>query len=113
MKESGENAIVLLGRPYNIYDRAINLSVATKLANVYGINVIPMDFINVEGIDVSDINKNMYWNYGKKILQTCKKLSEDPHFDVIYVTNFKCGPDLQCGPHLFGHNHRVMIIEQA
>ena len=93
VKNSGEKAIVLLGRPYNIYDRAINLSVATKLATVYGINVIPMDFLDVQGIEVSDINKNMYWNYGKKILQTCKKLADDPQFDVIYITNFKCGPD--------------------
>ena len=41
---------MLVGRPYNIYDKSINLSVATKLSSIYGINVIPIDFIDKEGI---------------------------------------------------------------
>ncbi|HUT62864.1 MAG TPA: acyl-CoA dehydratase activase, partial [Anaerolineae bacterium] len=93
IKESGEKAIVLVGRPYNIYDKSINLSVATKLSSIYGINVIPIDFIDKEGIDINHINNNMYWGYGKKILQTAVKLSGDSQFDIIYITNFKCGPD--------------------
>ena len=93
IRESGEKAIVLVGRSYNIYDRTINLSVASKLAGIYGINVIPMDFIDSGGIDISEINSNMYWNYGMKILQTAVQLAQQPNFDIIYVTNFKCGPD--------------------
>ena len=93
IKVTGEKAVVLVGRPYNIYDKAINLSVATKLASVYGINVIPMDFLDLEGIDISGVNKNMFWNYGKKILQSAVKLSKESQFDLIYITNFKCGPD--------------------
>lgn len=93
IKVTGEKAIILVGRPYNIYDRAINLSVASKLATIYGINVIPMDFLDMEGIDISHINENMYWNYGKKIIQTAVKLSKENQFDIIYITNFKCGPD--------------------
>jgi len=93
IKVTGEKAIVLVGRPYNIYDRAINLSVATKLASIYGINVIPMDFLDLEGIDISGVHKNMFWNYGKKILQSAVKLAKESQFDLIYITNFKCGPD--------------------
>jgi len=93
VRKNGEKAIVLVGRPYNIFDRAINLSVASKLAGIYGIHVIPMDFLDINGITIDHINSNMYWNYGKKILQTAVKLSEEPNFDIIYITNFKCGPD--------------------
>ncbi|MFC1512356.1 acyl-CoA dehydratase activase, partial [Candidatus Latescibacterota bacterium] len=93
VKIHGEKAIILVGRPYNIYDRTINLSVAAKLAAVYGINVIPMDFLPVQGIPFRDINKNMYWSYGRKILQTAVLLAKEPQFDIIYITNFKCGPD--------------------
>ncbi|MFC1574163.1 acyl-CoA dehydratase activase [Candidatus Latescibacterota bacterium] len=93
VKISGEKAIVLVGRPYNIYDRAINLSVAAKLSSIYGINVIPMDFFTIDGIDISKFNENMFWNYGKKILQTAIKISDENQFDIIYITNFKCGPD--------------------
>jgi predicted nucleotide-binding protein (sugar kinase/HSP70/actin superfamily) len=35
----------------------------------------------------------MYWNYGRKILQASRIISEDPNLHVIYITNFKCGPD--------------------
>ncbi len=93
VRESGQKAIVLAGRPYNIYDRTINLSVASKLMTSYGINVIPMDFLDQTDIDISAVNDNMYWSYGKKILQTATKLADDPRFDIIYITNFKCGPD--------------------
>ena len=93
VKEAGEKAIVLVGRPYNIYDRAVNLSVASKLATIYGINVIPMEFIDSSSVDIDHVNNNMYWNYGRRILQTAVKLADDPHFDLIYITNFKCGPD--------------------
>jgi predicted CoA-substrate-specific enzyme activase len=93
VKRSGEKAIVLVGRPYNIYDKAVNLSVALKLAGIYGINVIPMDFFDIDGIRIDEINGNMFWNYGKKILQTAVNLSTEENFDIIYLTNFKCGPD--------------------
>ncbi|MFA6470960.1 MAG: acyl-CoA dehydratase activase [Candidatus Latescibacterota bacterium] len=93
VKEKGEKAIILVGRSYNVFDRAINLSVAAKLSGIYGINVIPMDFLDLQGIKIDHINQNMFWNYGKKILQTAIRLSEEPNFDIIYITNFKCGPD--------------------
>jgi len=33
-----------------VFDRSINLSAAGKLAGIYGVNVIPMDFIDTTGI---------------------------------------------------------------
>ncbi len=39
-----EHGIILLGRPYNIYDRGINLDVATKLRKYYGVNVVAAGF---------------------------------------------------------------------
>jgi predicted nucleotide-binding protein (sugar kinase/HSP70/actin superfamily) len=88
-----EKAIVLVGRAYNVFDRTINLSVAAKLAGIYGINVIPMDCIDVSGIPVDSVNPNMFWSYGKRIIQTALWVSREPDFDLIYITNFKCGPD--------------------
>ncbi len=93
IRRSGEKAIILVGRGYNVFDRAINLSVAGKLASIYGINVIPMDFLDVSGISTDPVNPNMFWNYGKRIIQTAVWASNKPEFDLIYITNFKCGPD--------------------
>jgi predicted nucleotide-binding protein (sugar kinase/HSP70/actin superfamily) len=52
-----------------------------------------MDFLPVDSIDITDINANMYWNYGRKILAAAKIVSNYPNLHIIYLTNFKCGPD--------------------
>ncbi|MEK7362546.1 MAG: acyl-CoA dehydratase activase [candidate division NC10 bacterium] len=93
LRERGEPGIILLGRAYNIYDRAINLDVAGKLRDHYGINVIPLDFLPLDGEDIRDLNENMYWNSGRRILAAARIAGRSPRLDVIYVTNFKCGPD--------------------
>ncbi len=35
----------------------------------------------------------MYWGYGRKILAAARAASAYPNLHMIYVTNFKCGPD--------------------
>jgi predicted nucleotide-binding protein (sugar kinase/HSP70/actin superfamily) len=91
--ERGEPGIILLGRSYNIYDRAVNLDLAGKLRDHYGINVIPLDFLSLEGEDISDLNDNMYWNSGRRILAAARIAGRHRGLELIYVTNFKCGPD--------------------
>jgi predicted CoA-substrate-specific enzyme activase len=93
LEERGEMGIVLVGRPYNMYDKGINMDIPRKLRKFYGVNVIPLDFLPIRGIDVSDVVPNMYWNYGRKILQTARFVGDRDHLHMIYITNFKCGPD--------------------
>lgn len=88
-----QSGIVLLGRPYNIYDSGLNLSVPGKLRRQYGINVIPMDFLPADDLDISSIHENMFWNYGRRILQAAGFVGRNRNLHVIYFTNFKCGPD--------------------
>ncbi len=93
LEAQSEPAVVLLGRPYNIYDAGTSLNVAQKLYQLYGINIVPMDFLPLKHIDVSDIHPNMFWNYGKRILQASRYIGHHDHLHAIYFTNFKCGPD--------------------
>jgi len=93
LEESGELGIILVGRPYNLYDKGINMDVPRKLRKYYGVNVVPIDFLPLQDIDVRGIVPNMYWNYGRKILQAAKFAGEHPRLHIIYMTNFKCGPD--------------------
>jgi len=91
--ENDELGIIIVGRGYNIYDSGVNLAIPKKLREYYGVNVIPFEFLPIEGIEIADVNSNMYWNYGRKILQASKIVSEHPNLHIIYITNFKCGPD--------------------
>jgi predicted CoA-substrate-specific enzyme activase len=93
VEKADANAIVLLGRPYNLYDRDINLNIPAKLRDQYGANVIPIDFLPVDDIDIRDIHDNMFWNYGRKIIAAARWCRSRPKFHLIYITNFKCGPD--------------------
>ncbi len=93
LEEHNELGIVLIGRPYNIYDSGVNMDIPTKLRRYYGVNVIPMDFLPLWGTDTRDITANMFWNYGRKILQAAKIVAQHPNLHIIYMTNFKCGPD--------------------
>jgi predicted nucleotide-binding protein (sugar kinase/HSP70/actin superfamily) len=93
LRSSGQPAIVLVGRAYNIYDRSVNCDIPRKLRTLYGVNVIPLDFLSLDSEDISSINSNMFWNSGRQILAAAKITERDPDLHVIYISNFKCGPD--------------------
>ncbi len=93
LRAAGEPAILLVGRPYNVFDRTINLDVPGKLRDYYGTNVLPMDCLPLDDEDIRDINDNMYWHSGRRILAAGKVARRHPNLHLLYVTNFKCGPD--------------------
>ncbi len=93
LSATGEPAIVLLGRPYNIYDRAVCCDIPRKLRTQYGVNVLPLDFLPLDEEDVSPINDNMYWHSGRQILAAAQFTRRMPGLHLIYISNFKCGPD--------------------
>jgi predicted nucleotide-binding protein (sugar kinase/HSP70/actin superfamily) len=93
LEASGEHGVVLLGRPYNIYDGGANLEIATKLREYYGANVIPFDFIDLDPGFVARYEADFYWSYGAKILGAAAFTRDRPNLHLIYLTNFNCGPD--------------------
>ena len=93
LQKTGEPGLVLLGRPYNLYDRGINCDVPRKLRTLYGSNAIPLDFLRLEEEDISEINENMYWHSGRLILSAARITRGYPNLHLVYISNFKCGPD--------------------
>jgi predicted nucleotide-binding protein (sugar kinase/HSP70/actin superfamily) len=93
LEQSGEPALVLVGRPYNLYDRSINCDIPRKLRALYGANVIPMDFLPLDDEDITEVNPNMYWNSGRRILAAARISRRWRNLHVVYISNFKCGPD--------------------
>ncbi|HOW73697.1 MAG TPA: acyl-CoA dehydratase activase [Phycisphaerae bacterium] len=92
LRDTGENGVVLVGRPYNLHDPGVTLATARKLRELYGVNLIPIDALPLD-TDISDVNANMYWEYGRRILAAGKLIADYPNLHMIYITNFKCGPD--------------------
>ena len=93
LERSGEPGILLVGRSYNIYDRNVNCDIPRKLRHRYGANVIPIDFVVTGRESVAEMHPNMYWTSGRKILAASRVANSRPNLHVIYISNFKCGPD--------------------
>ena len=93
LDQSGEPGLVLVGRGYNIYDRGVNCDIPRKLRQRYGANVIPLDFLVTGREPVEDLHDNMFWISGRKILQAARVAASRANLHLVYITNFKCGPD--------------------
>lgn len=90
IEKDGKKAVVLIGRPYTIFNRVANLKIPLKIANL-GLNVIPLTFLWELGDN--PLKEKMYWNYGKKILKTLEFIKDKKNLYPLYLTNFSCGPD--------------------
>jgi len=93
LEQTGEPGLVLAGRGYNIYDRGINCDIPRKLRHRYGANVIPLDFLVTGREPMTGLHENMYWASGRKILEAARVAGSRANLHLIYLSNFKCGPD--------------------
>jgi predicted CoA-substrate-specific enzyme activase len=88
----GQPAAVLVGHPYNTNDLRVCQDLPFKLRKL-GVLPIPIDYLPLEHVDISDRFPQMYWRSGHDILAAAKIIRDDPRLSAIYVTNFGCGPD--------------------
>ncbi|HJX65105.1 MAG TPA: acyl-CoA dehydratase activase [Polyangia bacterium] len=87
-----EKMILLVGRPYNNYDGGANLGLPQKIADM-GRTVLPMDLLKPDLSRLGVRYRNSFWSYGQKILAALEQAAEAELLDVVYLTNFSCGPD--------------------
>lgn len=93
MTDRKKPVFLLVGRPYNLYDKGINLGIPETVASM-GYPVVPMDIIKLETSNFDKTNYwNLFWNYGQKIIAAIKRSAENDMIFPIYLTNFSCGPD--------------------
>ncbi|HSA34888.1 MAG TPA: acyl-CoA dehydratase activase-related protein, partial [bacterium] len=84
---------VIIGRPYNIHDRGVNLGIPEAIASM-GYDVVPIDALELDVPALSESNYfNVFWNYGQKIVAAAKKVRATDDMFAIYLSNFNCGPD--------------------
>lgn len=94
-QNTGEPVFVLIGRPYNLHDRGLNLGIPEKLAAM-GYTVIPIDMLEL-GPEIEALARgnyhNVFWKYGQRIMAVFKKIGKAQNVFPVYFTNFNCGPD--------------------
>ncbi len=89
-----EKTIVILGRPYNLYHRILNLNIP-DLVESLGYRVINMDILpeEVSNKEIVDMYPDMYWYQGQRILKKALAISKRPNLFPLVISNFSCGPD--------------------
>ncbi|MFO7865138.1 MAG: acyl-CoA dehydratase activase [Salinivirgaceae bacterium] len=87
-----KESMVVLGRPYNTGDPALNLRLIEKLINL-DVQPIPIDFLPLEEENIFDDYPMMYWPNGQKILKAARIVKKHPQLNAVYLGNFRCGPD--------------------
>ena len=89
---AGQKAAVVVGRTYNTCDLGACLDLPFKLRRL-GVLPIPLEYLPVDQVDISDQYRDMYWRSGQRILAAATLVANDPRLEAIYLTNFNCGPD--------------------
>lgn len=89
-----QKTIVILGRPYNLYHKILNLGIP-ELIESLGYKVISMDIMpeTVTNKDVVRLYPDMYWCQGQRILKKAIAISNRPNMFPLVISNFSCGPD--------------------
>jgi predicted CoA-substrate-specific enzyme activase len=87
--------IVLLGRPYVLFDSSINLGIYEKLVE-QGAEVYSMFEVDADENDLSyaaGYYERMHWNYGQTILKVAERIAKSPDSFVVFLSCFRCSPD--------------------
>ncbi len=87
-----KKAMVILGRPYNTGDPALNLRLVEKLINLDTIP-IPVDYLPLHEENIFDDYRVMYWPNGQKILAATRIIRKNENLFGVFLGNFRCGPD--------------------
>ncbi len=83
-------AVVVLGRPYTIYNKVLNSNVPAILRE-QGAMAIPVDCFPIP--DDVPVFGDMYWAQGQRILRAAHQVRRMPGVYALYCSNYSCGPD--------------------
>ncbi len=82
--------VVVLGRPYTIYNKVLNSNVPAILRE-QGAMAIPVDCYPIDA-DVP-VFSDMYWAHGQRNQRAAHQIRRTPGIYSIWCSNYSCGPD--------------------
>jgi predicted CoA-substrate-specific enzyme activase len=89
-REHGVTPVVVLGRPYTIYNSVLSSNVPPLLREQGAIG-IPIDCYEVAK-DVPTFD-GVYWGHGQRNLRAAHQIRRTPDLYSIWCSNYSCGPD--------------------
>ena len=89
---AGEPAIVFVGRPYNVRDFGLNLTLPRHFAQ-HGYHVLPYEMLPFKPELLGTEFRNVFWTYGQRILSALRQVGASDSLYAVYLSNFNCGPD--------------------
>lgn len=93
--DDGELQVVLFGRPYTIFQPAMNKGIP-EIFGALGIKTFYQDMIAPAKDDleaIEDLLKAFHWHYAAKILEAAEIVSKRTGLYPVLLTSFKCSPD--------------------
>ena len=91
--------VVVLGRPYTIYNPILNSNVPAILREQGAIS-IPVDCYPIAS--QTPLLDRIYWGYAQKILQVAHQVRREEGTYSVYCSNYSCGPD-SFNLHFYGY----------
>ncbi len=89
-EDRGIVTVVVLGRPYTIYNKVLNSNVPAILRE-QGALAIPVDCYPVSA-DVP-LMEGIYWGYSQRNLRAAWQARRTPGVYTLWCSNYSCGPD--------------------
>ncbi|MDD3225595.1 MAG: acyl-CoA dehydratase activase-related protein [Clostridium sp.] len=87
--------IALVGHPYNIYDKYVNMDIVSKL-NKLNIGVITEEDIdkNIINSEISELYKKPFWYFARNSYGFASYVCKNNFANgIIYISSFACGID--------------------
>jgi predicted CoA-substrate-specific enzyme activase len=87
--------VLLLGRPYVLFDPVLNLGLPAKLERE-GARLFWQEEIDLEGFQPEYAGRyyeRMHWHFGKQILKAAEYCAQQPNLFAVYLSCFRCSPD--------------------
>ncbi len=89
-KEHEIDAVIVLGRPYTIYNPVLNSNVP-PLVREQGALAIPVDCYPID--ERTPTFDGVYWGHGQRNLRAAHQVRRRPGQYAIWCSNYSCGPD--------------------
>ena len=85
----GEQALVVLGKPYHNADRFLNMNLGSVFRRL-GIRALPSDLYPLcQEAEPSELP----WKYQADMLRVAREMADEPNLFPVMITFFGCGPD--------------------